>query len=530
MFRKKLAYRRYWDRRRWWLMAVVMPRFQAHVRGHLQRVKFRKIMWQVTRIKSATRIQATFRTYIKARDLREALRQKRLRIFMNRKACIIQAGWAGLRSRRRVRAMRNDRANRALSEARRQVKVEFAATRVQAVVRTYQAKCLVARLVSEQEELVARAQLEDRSVRPIQRIVRGRFGRLRAHERVAYLRHEELRWYTSITLQRVVRGYNGRKLIEPLRQARELQRLNRTAVVVQRHFRGYRSRLVAKIARAMHQWRTLQRQAAVLIQATARGRLAKVRYWALLAEKRQRERFMAALHLIQRIFRGHKGREKRDIRIAQIRMAAMVQPLKDLLETLQEEEGRRQLRLSDALKRDEGSDQDLEDIEIELEQCNQTTARYTDCSRIVKGMTQRYLTKYLRVRLKELLESEKEAQQARRTVIYDCRKDLRSMQRQIRDTERQLAPLTQGLIATVKKERGIRLRAQVRRRRWASGKIQAMVRGKLVRIAASDAHRMHWIECLDEEVSLKPYYYNVVTEVTEWRMPLAYRYFCAVQK
>ena len=106
-------------------------------------------------------------------------------------------------------------------------------------------------------------------------------------------------------------------------------------------------------------------------------------------------------------------------------MQAMVQPLRDLLDSLTEEEARRQMRLNDALKRDEGSDQELEDIEIELEQCNQTTARYTDCSRIVKGITQRYLTKYLRVRLKELLETERENQVVRRKDIYDCRKVVR---------------------------------------------------------------------------------------------------------
>ena len=58
---------------------------------------------------------------------------------------------------------------------------------------------------------------------------------------------QELRWYTARTIQRVVRGYNGRKLIEPLKQARELQRLNRLTVVIQRLFRGFRSRLLAKV-------------------------------------------------------------------------------------------------------------------------------------------------------------------------------------------------------------------------------------------------------------------------------------------
>jgi len=47
LFRRKLAYRKYWEKRRHWLMRVTMPRFQAFVRGKLQRIKFRRIMWQV---------------------------------------------------------------------------------------------------------------------------------------------------------------------------------------------------------------------------------------------------------------------------------------------------------------------------------------------------------------------------------------------------------------------------------------------------------------------------------------------------
>ena len=83
------------------------------------------------------------------------------------------------------------------------------------------------------------------------------------------------------------------------------------------------------------------------------------------------------------------------------------------------------------------------------------------------------------MRLKELLESEREAQTVRRQDIYECRKDLRAVQREIRDTQRQLDPLTVGLVATVKKERTIRLRAMVRRKAWASSAIQAAARGAL---------------------------------------------------
>ena len=32
-------------------------------------------------------------------------------------------------------------------------------------------------------------------------------------------------------------------------------------------------------------------------------------------------------------------------------------------------------------------------------------------------------------------------------------------------------------------------------------------------MAGNDPHRFHWIECLDEEQSLKPYYYNTVSQV-----------------
>ena len=68
--------------------------------------------------------------------------------------------------------------------------VEFAALRIQTVVRIYQAKRVVYYMLRDRERIAARKELEDRSVRPIQKIVRGKFGRKRAAERLAYLLHE----------------------------------------------------------------------------------------------------------------------------------------------------------------------------------------------------------------------------------------------------------------------------------------------------------------------------------------------------
>ena len=60
------------------------------------------------------------------------------------------------------------------------------------MVRIYQAKRVVYYMLRDRERRAARKELEDRSVRPIQKIVRGKFGRKRAAERLAYLLHEVL--------------------------------------------------------------------------------------------------------------------------------------------------------------------------------------------------------------------------------------------------------------------------------------------------------------------------------------------------
>ncbi len=48
----------------------------------------------------------------------------------------------------------------------------------------------------------------------------------------------------------------------------------------------------------------------------------------------------------------------------------------------------------------------VQEIDKELEQCMQTTAKYVDCDKI-NGIPQRFLTKYLRIRLKDHFEHEK---------------------------------------------------------------------------------------------------------------------------
>jgi hypothetical protein len=42
--------------------------------------------------------------------------------------------------------------------------------------------------------------------------------------------------------------------------------------------------------------------------------------------------------------------------------------------------------------------------------------------------------------------------------------------------------------------------------------------------------RDYWIECVDEEQSSQPYYYNTASGETAWKMPLAYKYFANAVK
>ena len=51
----------YWARHRSRLLNVVIPWFQAHVRGYLQRAKFQLVKDQIYRIRMATRIANAFR-------------------------------------------------------------------------------------------------------------------------------------------------------------------------------------------------------------------------------------------------------------------------------------------------------------------------------------------------------------------------------------------------------------------------------------------------------------------------------------
>ena len=60
----------------------------------------------------------------------------------------------------------------------------------------------------------------------------------------------------------------------------------------------------------------------------------------------------------------------------------------------------------------------------------------------------------------------------RKQELYDLQCKITEGKRVIRDSKRELAPLTVGLVANVKKERTLRLRDQIRKRDRGSTKMQ----------------------------------------------------------
>ncbi len=95
----------------------------------------------------------------------------------------------------------------------------------------------------------------------------------------------------------------------------------------------------------------------------------------------------------------------------------------------------------------------------------------------------------------------------------------------MRAAQRELVPLTTGLIVKTKNDRFHRLRSYVRKVRASATKIQSLWRRAIVRTVYTDDARDYWVECYDDEQGPDPYYYNTWTLVTLWKAPLAYKLF-----
>ena len=171
-----------------------------------------------------------------------------------------------------------------------------------------------------------------------------------------------------------------------------------------------------------------------------------------------------------------KGRERWEVHERLRELDAKVAPLKLRLKQLQEDREKViEEHEAKKVKLDELSD-DTDKLEKEVKMMLTMRNKYWDSSRI-SGAPQRFLTKYLQVRLAEQLE-EQQASVAEMKDQYDeMLVHERELDRQIRQVRRELRPLTEGMVDFVMKARTRRLRDRVRKEAWAATKLQACYRG-----------------------------------------------------
>jgi hypothetical protein len=238
---------------------------------------------------------------------------------------------------------------------------------------------------------------------------------------------------------------------------------------------------------------------------------------------RERRRIVAVV-TIQRVYRGHKGREAKEIEYHLQMLESKAKPLFLHLRQLELDAAKLRKTVGKMQHMEQLMAENVAEIERELEHCNKTTNKYTDSVRI-NNTAQRFLTKFLQVRLQDLLAHEMETHRVKHIELKKRQADLRDLDRDIMLTQRELVPLTTGLIANVKRERAQRLRAMIWRSRNACTIIQAMWRRALVRSALYDPYFEGWVRRFDRNQSDQPYYFNTMSKQIVWKMPLAYRYY-----
>lgn len=407
------------EKRRWVYINILVPRAQACWRGHVQYERFRVTKRIILERKSALLIQSTVRGYwqriIKTNKLK-ALAFKELKI---KSACEIQRVYWGMLGRRRMVERRDEVASEKLQAVRRQALREQSANIIQRNFRAYCAVHFAVRQYRKREILLARQALEERMMRLIQRICHGKLGRNKM-----LIRREEVAWEkkgdtASRQIQRVYRGHIGRMIAERRARAIWVGMRNKMAVKIQRIFRGCRGRVFAAIAQALKLLRAKQNFAAVDMQRFIRGCLARDHVVQTRAKKLHEKKVLVAVMLIQRIFRGHKGREARDVEEKLAEMEGLATPLIQKLKELEDRAAVDGLLLRRMEGNDTRAEAEMKDLEIEFLHCLETTAKFTDCDKI-NGVPQRFLTKYLRIRLKDHYDHQNEVcVHVFRLSIYD---------------------------------------------------------------------------------------------------------------
>ncbi len=458
--RRKFAHRVYWERYRNMLLCVVIPMFQARVRGVLQRKKFTKVKDQIGQIRQIILIQRCWRKFFAQKERLRKVKKIRFEELQQLLAINIQRIYRAWKARKRVMQIRADLANKRLEEARKRARHETRAMTIQRLWRGSRDRALARRKVELRIQQELRRALEERMMRRVQRIAHGKIGRIRARQRAQEIADAELRWECSRKIQKTYRMRLGKVRWKRFWEELQLKIQNAAATTIQRQYRGYRGRILGAVARALKILRTRQHDNALLLQRVARGYVGRCQFAVHKELVLRRRHQFAMATVIERVFRGYKGREAAEIERELQQLDSKARPLILHLKHCEEDAAKKRKVIHNMEFYEQRSRDNLFEIERELEHVQKTTHKYTDSMRI-NDTPQRFLTKFLRVRLADFFEHEKELHRVKFIDLQSKRADLRDVEKDIMLTQRELIPLTTGLVADVKRRRTAKLRARV---------------------------------------------------------------------
>lgn len=403
LIRRRFAHKIYWERYQEHLLNSMIPLFQGHVRGFQQRKRFRQIQLQLLKIKNVIKIQTKFRKYYAVKQRMAMLKKKKYLEYCKKLALTIQRLYRGHKDRVKTDKIRNEVANKKMEESQKRAMQEIKANQIQRIYRGYVARQKVISVKVRLEQKVKEQKLRKKCILCIQRIMRGKIGRLAAKHRREEIVLAMKRWTASIVIQRVFRGHVGRERFKRIKAQRILEVQIAACIVIQRNFRGYRGRILAAVAKALRVLRMKQQHCAMEIQRFLRGCMGRYYFSIEKANYILHKKRLVAAITIQRMSRGHKGREISEVERALQTLESTAKPLLLHLHKLENE----YMKLKKFLHKLENTEklisENIFNIERELEHCSTTTNKYTDSTRI-NGTPQRFLTKFLKIRLKDYLD------------------------------------------------------------------------------------------------------------------------------
>lgn len=318
----------------------------------------------------------------------------------------IQSAYRRYKARKYVQQIRYSIANKLLLEAKQAIKYEKKALIIQRYVRSYLAKLYVATLVTQKNFAESKHELESKAAVVIQCAVRKRLAQMQADLLLFEKRLRLKQWVKAREIQRVYRGYRGRVFTRNHAIFLQTQSYIHSYIIIQKYYRGFRARMQYKNLLRLRDLRVKQLYACVYIQRMIRGFLARLNYEKLYLLHKQEILERRSSIIIQKLYRGHKGREQLYILRELQKYDETITPLAENLKLLESSRDKLKVQVDKMLAQYNFDTEDMEKLEMELDYVMKTENKYCDSYRLT-NYSQRFLTKYLRVRLKEFFEQKK---------------------------------------------------------------------------------------------------------------------------